>query len=237
MNRRRLVAGLALVVLGATGCWQSTLEAATHHEDVVVTHEPLSVNQNPNLKVEVAAVIADVNATVVVVSVTNEDKDRTAVWVPISVKLTDDSGKTVASNTAGGNDETLTHFPSLPPGSTAYYVNDQFPAGIGATGATVKLGGQLVQLSAPLPDIQVSGMKVTEQGGLAQFAGTVTNTSGVDQPILIVQAIARKGGQIVAAGTSIVRDLAAGADASFLGFFIGSPKGSDVEVIAPATAI
>lgn len=233
---RKLFVAVALVAVGATGCWQSTLEAATHHKDAVVTVAPITVNQNPNLEVAVEAVLSDPNATVVVVSVTNKDTKRTAVWVPISVKLTDAAGKVVASNIAGGNDETLTHFPSLPPDSTAYYVDDQFPAGLGATGATVKLGGQLQQLSQALPSITVSGVKVSDQAGLMQFTGTVTNTSKVTQPVLIVQAIARKGNTIVAAGTSVVRDLAPGAKASFLGFFIGSPKGAKVEVVAPATA-
>src|SRR4029077_11657439 len=74
-----------LVVLAAlaTSCWDSTLEAATHHVDVVRSQAPLSINKNPNLKVSVAALIEDANATVVVVSVDNKDTARAAVWVPI----------------------------------------------------------------------------------------------------------------------------------------------------------
>jgi hypothetical protein len=237
LRRSGAVAALVFVAALATSCWDSTLEAATNHVDVVQSQAPLSINKNPNLKVSVAALIEDANATVVVVSVDNRDTDRAAVWVPISVKLKDASGKVVASNTAGGNDESLTHFPSLPPGGTAYFVDDQFPPGLGATSATVALGGTLVSLDHPLPTITVTKVDTTDiGGGLIQFSGTVTNGSAVAQPILIVQGIATRGGTIVAAGTSVVRDLAPGAGSHFTGFFIGDPAGADTQVFAPPTA-
>ena len=141
-----MAAALVAVALLGTACWDSTLESAQHHPDVVVSATPLAINQNPNLKVTVEALLDDANATAVVVSVSNRDTKRAAVWVPIVVKLKDPAGNVLASNTAGGNDESLTHFPSLPPGGTAYFVDDQFPPGLGATDATVALGGQLTPI-------------------------------------------------------------------------------------------
>jgi hypothetical protein len=235
--RHRAVAALAALALLGTACWDSTLESAKRHPDVVVSEAPLAINRNPNLKVTVEALLDDANATAVVVSVSNRDTKRAAVWVPIVVKLKDAAGKVVASNTAGGNDESLTHFPSLPPGGTAYFVDDQFPPGLGATQATVALGGQLTPIDQPLPTITVSSIHTSDAGGrLTQFTGRVRNDSSIAQPLLIVQAIAMRDGTIVAAGTSVVRDLAPGADSSFLGFFIGDPTGADIQIFAPPTA-
>ena len=149
-----------------TSCWDSTLEAATNHVDVVQSQAPLSINKNPNLKVSVAALIEDANATVVVVSVDNKDTARAAVWVPISVKLKDASGKVVASNTAAGNDESLTHFPSLPPGGTAYFVGRPVPAGTGSDRTRPSRSvARSCSLDHPLPTITVTKVDTTDIGG------------------------------------------------------------------------
>jgi hypothetical protein len=141
----------------------------------------------------------------------------------------------VASNVAGGNDPTLTHFPSLPPNGTAYFVDDQFPAGINAVSAAVSLGGNL-RPHVVLPAISLSHVSSYASSGLTAFSGTVTNDSSVAQPVLIVQAVARKGRKIVAAGTAIVRDLSPHSSQPFSGFLLGNPKGATVSVFAPATA-
>ena len=59
------------------------------------------------------------------------------------------------------------------------------------------------------------------------------NTSPVRQEQLIVQAIVRQGGEIVAAGTAIVERLEPGATADFTGFFVGDPTGGELEVVVP----
>jgi hypothetical protein len=59
----------------------------------------------------------------------------------------------------------------------------------------------------------------------------------VPQPQVIVQAIARKNGKLVAAGTAILDALAPHQSQSFSGYWIGNPKGAKLTVIAPATAI
>ncbi len=118
----------------ATSCWDSTLEAATNHVDVVQSQAPLSINKNPNLKVEVAAPIEDANATVVVVvSVQNKDNRFRAV---VGADLREAQGCLREGRRPRtrleGTHESLTHFPSLLPAAEhAYFVDDPFPPGPG----------------------------------------------------------------------------------------------------------
>jgi hypothetical protein len=49
--------------------------------------------------------------------------------------------------------------------------------------------------------------------------------------------IANRGGEVVAAGTSIVKGLAPGASQSFQGVFVGDPRGAKLTVSAPVSNI
>lgn len=238
---RASVAGAAaaavVLAVAGSGCRDTVDRANAKRQlgtEVAKNAPDLKVTQNKSLKITVEGILADDNNTAVVVSIRNTDTKRAVVWAPVSVNLTNEAGKVVATNTAGGNDVSLTRFPSLPAGGEAFYVNDTFDPGLGATGAKVKLGGTLVALPEKLDPLRVDNVKVDLEA--ASFSGTVVNTSNVEQPILIVQAIARRGTKVVAAGTGIVRTpLAPGASAPFTGFLIGTVGSAKVQVTAPVT--
>ena len=69
----------------------------------------------------------------------------------------------------------------------------------------------------------------------ASAEGSVLNHSSVAQAELVVNAVARRSGRIVAAGSAILASLPAGGSAAFQAFLIGDPKGALLTVTAPAT--
>jgi hypothetical protein len=129
------------------------------------------------------------------------------------------------------------HVPSLPANGEAFYVNDQLapdpPEAVPAS-ADVVLGGEMVPLDPPPEPLETRNTQLVEDPDLgANFTGTVVNSTDVRQEQLIVQAIVRKAGEVVAAGTAVVEGLDPGQSAEFTGFFVGDPSGGELEVIVP----
>ena len=84
-------------------------------------------------------------------------------------------------------------------------------------------------MSPPRAGHDFSGAKVT---------GTVTDQSKIDQQHLILFAVARSGGRIVAAGRGQIKALKVGArPANYTIYFIGNPVGADVTIQAPPTTL
>ena len=69
------------------------------------------------------------------------------------------------------------------------------------------------------------------------MAGTVRNRSTVTQQDLVVYAVARRGGKIVAAGRAVLPEVAAGASVPFQAFLVGEPSGARLEASAPPTTL
>jgi len=242
LSRALALTALAACVLAAagSGC-ESTFDRAKAKaaEDAKhrVVEKGLTFTPNPAIKVSTAAVITSSDATAVVLRVRNTDANGGVVWAPLSLKLKDASGKVVASNTAGGTNPSLQRLPSLAPGAQAFYVNDQLtPQGAVKTVDAV-VGGRSTALQHGLPKLAVKGFRIdaSDPFGLA-FKGTVTNTSTVDQPQLVVQAIAEKGARIVAAGTAVLTNLKPQSSQPFSGYWVGNPKGARLSVFVPPTA-
>jgi hypothetical protein len=69
-----------------------------------------------------------------------------------------------------------------------------------------------------------------------KVSGTVKTESKTDQSHLILFAVARQGGKIVAAGRGQIKKLKHDAKpAPYVIYFIGDPTGSDVTIQAPPT--
>jgi hypothetical protein len=67
--------------------------------------------------------------------------------------------------------------------------------------------------------------------------GTITNRSEREQRDLVLYCVARKGKRIVAAGRGQVPRLRAGQTKPFHIFFIGDPRGAELQVEAPPTTL
>jgi hypothetical protein len=57
----------------------------------------------------------------------------------------------------------------------------------------------------------------------------------VAQHHLVVFAVARKGGRIVASGRAVLPEVPPGASVPFQVYFVGDPSGAQIETSAPAT--
>jgi hypothetical protein len=69
-------------------------------------------------------------------------------------------------------------------------------------------------------------------------SGTVSDKSKLEQSHLILFAVARQGGRIVAAGRGQIKALKNGAKpAPYVIYFIGNPVGADVTIQAPPTVL
>jgi hypothetical protein len=238
--RRWNLSALALTVLAAatlTACSSSQDKARAIQEQAqAAAPKPLEIPKpNRDIKVTNTALIHDQNGDAVVVELKNET-NQTLVNVPILVDIRDGK-KTVYKNDTAGLDFALNHVSVLNPGETFYWVNDQ----VTGQGKTVKATvGQPEGKapSGPLPELDVSEPRSGSDFSGAKVSGTVTDNSKLDQSHLILFAVARQGGHIVAAGRGQIKALKNDArPAPYVIYFIGNPVGADVTIQAPPTVL
>jgi hypothetical protein len=89
-----------------------------------------------------------------------------------------------------------------------------------------------------VPEIAVAGVHLVEDptNGVGA-AGTVSNRSAVAQSSLVIFGVARRAGKLVAAGRAVIPELGAHAQLPFQLFFVGDPRGAQLQVSAPASAV
>lgn len=154
--------------------------------------------------------------------------------VPIAITVKDAHGAVLFQNNGAGLEPALTSLGSLAAHGRASWIDDQVlasgtPASVSAT------VGQAPSVSGAPPRIEVQGVHASEEGGTQGAAGTVRNASGVTQQNLVVYVLARRAGQIVAAGRAVLPEVGAGASLPFQAFLQGDPSGAKLEASAPAT--
>jgi hypothetical protein len=232
---------LALAVLAGltlTACQSSQDKAREIRAQAQATAPKPLVIPKPNKDVKVGdtTLLHDQNGDAVVVPLTNET-GQTLVNVPILVDIRDAKGTTVYKNDTAGIDFALNHVAVIEPHETFYWVNDQL-TGQGKT-ARVKVGDpEGKPPSGPLPVLDVSPPKAGHDFSGPKVSGTVTDRSKLDQSHLILFAVARQGGRIVAAGRGQIKALKVAAKpAPYVIYFIGNPVGADVEIQAPPTVL
>jgi len=185
------------------------------------------------------AVVSDANGTAAVVVLRNRGA-RALADVPIAVAVKDAHGKALWRNDAPGLEAGLTHAALLAPGETVTWVNDQVllaggakPASLGAkAGAGDPAPPTASRLAIDVEDAQLEGDPTS---GVTVVARAVNRTD-VDQRNLVIAAVARRGGKLVAAGRAIVPNLKAGGHERFQVFFVGDPRGAELDFDAqPST--
>jgi hypothetical protein len=238
--RWRLFA-LALAVtagLTLTACQSSQDKAKIIQEQAqAAAPKPLVIpHPNRGVKVVNTALLHDQNGDALVAELRNESNEM-LVNVPILIDVRDAKGKSVYKNDTAGLDFALNHVALIKPNETFFWVNDQ----IQGQGQTVKVTvGQpeAKPPSGPLPELAVSPPRAGHDFSGAKVSGTVTDKSKIDQDHLILFAVARSGGRIVAAGRGQIKALKVGAQAAnYTIYFIGDPAGADVTIQAPPTVL
>ncbi len=232
---------LALAVLAAislSAC-QSSQDKAKIIQDQAqaAAPKPLVIpHPSKDVKVVNTTLLHDQNGDAMVVELKNES-NQMLVNVPILVDVKDPKGKSVYENNTAGLDFALNHVAVIQPHETFFWVNDQV-TGEGKT-AKVTVGQPEGKApSGPLPDLAVSPPRAGHDFSGAKVTGTVTDQSKIDQQHLILFAVARQGGRIVAAGRGQIKALKVGArPANYTIYFIGNPVGADVTIQAPPTTL
>ncbi len=236
----RSVLLLAAAGLALSGCSSTKAKADKFADQGSKAFEAKGLEvAEVNTAVEVVEtqVIRDANGTAAIVTL--RDKGGRALEdVPIALTVTDAAGKAIWKNDAAGLEGSLVSLPVLAKGAKTIWINDQvLPVSGEAADAKVRVGaGKPARGTLPKITIADPELEGDPVDGVAA-RGEVMNDSLVEQKDLVVYAVGRKGGKVVAAGRAIVPKLAPGKKAPYAVFFIGDPTGATLEVAAPPTTL
>jgi hypothetical protein len=235
---------LAMISIAVACCGCQTTQEKSAALEKRAKHETLALQgvsvttENPNVRVLQSTVVHSSESTAVVVTLRNTSS-RTLENAPIEISVRDAKGAVLFKNNQPGEAPSLTKVSLLEPGAQTTWVDDQVqlpgspsPAPTSASA----LVGEAAQVSGAIPQIGVSSAHSSgETGSEAGAAGSVTNRSGVTQQNLVVDAVARRGAKIVAAGRAILPEVAPGASAPFQIYFVGNANGAHIETSAAPT--
>jgi hypothetical protein len=180
------------------------------------------------------AVLNDENGTAVVVELRNTSKRRLAK-VPVAIDVRN-GRRSVFKNDDPGLEPSLVGVPILRPGQRFLWVHDQVLATGKGKAVRAKVGVERGKAPRRIPEIRVTPPRLEVDPTSGTLAvGRITNRSRVLQRNIVVHAVARKAGRIVAAGRGAVERLKPGASAAYQVFFIGDPRGARITLAAPPT--
>lgn len=236
----RLVA-LALAALALTACESNQqrsakLEkaAALHKGDAArrraLAQQALRITR-PSTKVKViaTAVVSSREGTAAVVTLHNISNTPIRD-VPVQITVRDAHGKPIYKNDIAGLAATLLSVALVPAHGVLTWIDDQVQANGKPTSVSAAVG-EGTAVTGTIPALAVTGTRLSE----SQAEGNLVNHSSVDQQELVVDAVARRAGRIVAAGRAVVAQAPASASTPIQIFFVGDPRGATLEVSAPAT--
>ncbi len=230
-----------LVVSSLTGCESSQqrntqLAAAGAH--ALASQKGLVVReQNADVRAVETAVVHDENGAAVVVTLRNRGAQPVA-HAPIAIDVTGASGKSVYRNDMPGLDPSLVEATSVPARGAAVWVDDQIEPTTAPKRVKARIGASRGTAPRELPHIALTAPVLSKDAVTGvEAVGRVTNGSHVEQKRLVVFCVARKRGNVVAAGRAIVDRLAPGKHKAFHIFFIGDPRGAQLTATAPPTVI
>jgi hypothetical protein len=241
---RWLLIGLGVAVLAGSviaGC-ESTQDKArdvqAQNEQALASEQGVEVTEaNKEVKVVGTTLLHDQYGDAVVVELQNTSNE-TQVNVPILVDLRDAKGQSIYKNDLPGLDPALNHVPLIRPGETVDWVNDQLTPPAQPKSVKVTVGVSNESAPAQIPELAVSPARLVNDPNGIVAQGTVTNKSQLDQLKLVLFAVARAGGKVVAAGRGQFKALKVGArPGKYDVFFIGDPSGAEIEVTAPPSVV
>lgn len=240
MRRGLPAVATALIALALGACQSTQDKSATLKAKggKSFSEQGLDVKErNRDVEVVDKQVLQDENGTAAVV-VLRSRATAPLRGVPVEIAVAGPSGKTIFKNDQPGIDPALVGPALLPPGRDFAWVNDQVVAQGKATSVKVTPGAAKGQVQGRLPRLEVSAPRLEGDpvSGI-QATGTVANGSQVEQTDLVLYCVARRGGQIVAAGRGAIPRLKAGKKLPYHIFFIGSPRGATLSIEAPPTKL
>jgi len=235
---------LVPVALGAllllTGCESSKTKSARlakGAEEIANRRGIVVKRQNPDVKVLDTAVIEDENGAAAVVAMRNVSS-RPLVGLPVSIDVKGGGGKSVFRNDQPGLAPGLAQAALVAPGGELEWVHDQIVPTDRARSVAAKVGDPASRSTPSTPRIQLSAPRIEDDPvSGASAEAYATNRSKIAQREIVIHAVGRKGGSIVAAGRAQIKRLRPGRRTRFEVFFIGNPRGAKVTLSAPPTTL
>lgn len=239
---------LALAALALTGCESNqersaklekvakARERATGKQGALARNAAVVTHESTKVKVVATKLLKSSEGTAAVITLRN-DSPTALRDVPIEINIDGPTGSIVYTNATPGLAAGLNSASWLPADAETDWIDDQIQASGTAAKIDAKVGEGTV-LSGPLPKLAVVGAHIFDDATSGEGAeGNVTNASTIDQPELVVNAIVRRGGEIIAAGRAVLSSAPAGQSTRFQAFLIGaSPTDGQLQVTAPPTA-
>lgn len=234
------LAALALLALALAAC-ESNQERSAKLEKADKAHEGEAAKRialaqraltitRPSAKVEVTgtAVVHGSEGTVAVVSLDNTSS--TALRdLPIQINVRNVHGASIYRNDIPGLSPTLASVALIPAHGRITWIDDQVQVASAAASVSAEIG-EGTPIAAAIPRLSVVGAHLSE----AEDEGNVVNHSGVAQQELVVDAVARRAGKVVAAGRAVLASAPTGSSTPFQIFFVGDPGGAQIQLSAPA---
>jgi hypothetical protein len=154
--------------------------------------------------------------------------------VPIQITVRDARGAPLYRNNVPGTATSLISAPLLHAHSGTAWIDDQIQATRTPASVSAQIGeGEPV--STTIPTLSVEQAHLAEGSAVE---GEVVNHSATAQHELVVDALARRDGKIVAAGRAVLSQAAGGEAAThFQLYLIGNPTGARLELSAPPTVL
>ncbi len=227
---------VGLLAVSCCGCEttqekSAALERQAKHT-TIAQHGVSVSKENPRVRVLGSAVVHSSVGTAVAVTLRNTSGHALAE-APIELTVRDGTGRVLYQNNTPGLQVSLTHVPLLEPGKTVVWVDDQVQVG-GTQDSASALVGEAKTASTE-PTIEVTSARPSTTGPETSESGNVANRSTIAQANLVVYAIARRAGKIVAAGRAVLPEVRAGTSIPFQIYFVGNPQDAQIEVSAPAS--
>jgi hypothetical protein len=237
-------AALVLVALALTACESSQEENAKLEKiakreaaEARLHHTPgqrgLAITR-PSTKVRVigTAVLHSSEGTAAVVTLHNLSA-ATLIDVPIEIAVENARGAAIYTNDTPGLATALVSVALLRAHGDTTWIDDQVQAAGVPASVSARIGeGEQVTGAVPRLSVEAAHLVEDSTSGI-EAEGRLVNSSAVSQRELVVYATARRAGKIVAAGRAQIPQAEAGTSTSFQVFFIGNPKGAQLEVSAP----
>ncbi|HEY2282344.1 MAG TPA: hypothetical protein VGH60_02200 [Solirubrobacteraceae bacterium] len=208
------------------------LEKAAHHTRLA--EKGLTIAKpSGDVRVLSATIVHGHEGAAAVITLRNTST-RALRAVPVALTVKDAHGAILFQNNTAGLEPALTSLGSLAAHGTQTWIDDQILAS-GTPASVSAIVGEAPSVNGALPRIEVSAVHASEEGGTTGAAGTVRNGSSLIQQNLVVYVLARRSGQVVAAGRAVLPEVGAGASLPFQAFLQGDPSGARLEASAPAT--
>lgn len=236
MRRLALALLFTVALAGCESTQEKSAKLKARAKHLTLASTGLQITRTSTQVVVVATTIVRSSEGAAVAVTLRNRSARALHEVPIAVTVTDAGGHALYQNNAAGLEAALVAVPSLAPHQTLTWVDDQVPASGGPARASVRVG-EAPSAGGALPAVSIASVTPTEDpSNGAGASASAENHSNVAQHSLVVFAIARRAGRIVAAGRAVLPELAAGGTAPVQVYFIGEAGRASLELVAAPRA-